>query len=168
MQLHVVFWSSGITALVLGIVPMGFFPRTPSLTNLSFVDALDPLTGHSHLLHTLHVFVSTREQTFVQKVLLPSTHSFNCLSSSVCNLMRRRPVHLPPPAYGARRSPLIHPANRIRSEGQPRPVWYFKMCSIDSGLRCWDATTPAASDDAPSQPQGSRGVLLFSFKVCAW
>jgi len=39
------------------------------------------------------------------------------------------------------------------------------MCSIDSGLWCWDATTQAASDDAPSQRRGWRGVLSFSFEV---
>ena len=39
------------------------------------------------------------------------------------------------------------------------------MCSIDSGLWCWDATTLAASDDAPSQRRGWRGVLSFSFEV---
>jgi len=94
-DLDVVFWSSGITRLVLGIVPMGFFPWTPSFTNLSSVDAPDPLTGHSCLLHTLHAFVGTRRLTFVQNVPLPSSHYSDCLSSSVCNLMRRRPIHLP-------------------------------------------------------------------------
>jgi len=39
------------------------------------------------------------------------------------------------------------------------------MCSVDSGLWCWDATTQAASDDAPSQRRGWRGVLSFSFEV---
>jgi len=39
------------------------------------------------------------------------------------------------------------------------------MCSIDSGLWCWDATTQAASEDVPFQHQGWRGVLSFSFKV---
>jgi len=39
------------------------------------------------------------------------------------------------------------------------------MCSIDSGLWCWDATTQAASDDAPSQRRGWRGVLSFFFEV---
>ena len=39
------------------------------------------------------------------------------------------------------------------------------MCSIDRGLWCWDATTLAASDDAPSQRRGWRGVLSFSFEV---
>jgi len=39
------------------------------------------------------------------------------------------------------------------------------MCSIDSGLWCWDATTQAASDDAPSQRRGWRAVLSFSFEV---
>ena len=39
------------------------------------------------------------------------------------------------------------------------------MCSIDSGLWCWDATTQAASDDAPSQRLGWRGVLSFAFQV---
>jgi len=39
------------------------------------------------------------------------------------------------------------------------------MCPIDCGLWCWDATTLAVSDDAPSQRQGWRGVLSFSFEV---
>jgi len=39
------------------------------------------------------------------------------------------------------------------------------MCSIDSSLCCGDATTQAASDDAPSQRQGWRGLLSFSFEV---
>jgi len=167
LQLHVVFWSSSITRLVLGIVPIGFFPRTPSFTNLSSVDAPDPLTGHSYLLHTPHAFVpvGTRGLTCVQHVLLPSTQPSDCLSSSVCNLMRRRPIHLPPLASDARRSPLICPANRIRSDGRPRRIRCYKMGSIDNGLWCWDATTQAASDDAPSQRWGWRGVLSFSFKV---
>jgi len=98
MRLHVVFWSSGITRLVLGIVPMGFFPRTPSFTNLSSVDAPDQLTGYSYLLHTLHDFVGTSGLTFVRNILLPPTNSSDCLSSSVCNLMRRGPNHPVPPA----------------------------------------------------------------------
>jgi len=77
---------------------MGFFPRTPSFTNLSSVDAPDPLTGHSYILHTLHDLVGTRGLTFVQNVPLPSTHCADCLLSSVCNLMRRRLIHLPPHA----------------------------------------------------------------------
>ena len=32
---------------------------------------------------------------------------------------------------------------------------------------CWDATTQAASEDAPSQRQGWRGLLSFSFEVRA-
>jgi len=39
------------------------------------------------------------------------------------------------------------------------------MCSVDSGLWCWDATTQAAIDHAPSQRRGWRGVLSFSFEV---
>jgi len=66
LQLHHVFWSSGITRLVLGIVPIGFFPQTPSFTNLSSVDAPDRLTGHSYLLHSPHDFVGTRGLTCVQ------------------------------------------------------------------------------------------------------
>jgi len=92
MQLHLVFLSSGITRLVLGIVPIGIFPRTPSFTNLSSVDSPDPLIGHSYRLHTLHDFVGTRGLTFVRNVLLLSTHSSDCLSSSVRNLIRRRPI----------------------------------------------------------------------------
>jgi len=165
MQRHLIFLSSGITRLVLGMVPIGIFPRTPSFTNLSSVDSPDPLIGHNYRLHTLHDFVGTRGLTFVRIVLLPSTHPSDCLSSSVCNFMRRRPIHLLPLAYGARRSPLIYPANRTRSDGRPRRIWCYKMCSIDSGLWCWDATTQAASDDALSQRRGWRGVLSFSFKV---
>jgi len=96
MQPHVVFWSSGITRLVLGIVAMGVFPQTPSFTTLSFVDAPDPSTGHSYLLDTLHVVVGTRGLFFVQNVPVPSTHSSDYRSSSLCNLMRRPPIHLLP------------------------------------------------------------------------
>jgi len=39
------------------------------------------------------------------------------------------------------------------------------MCSIDSGVWCWDATTQAASDAARSQRWGWRGLLSFSFEV---
>jgi len=166
MRLHVVFWSSGITRLVLGIVPVGFFPRTSSFTNLSSVDAPDPLTGHSYLLHTLDDFVGTRGQTFVRDVPLPPTHSSDNPSSNVCNLMCRRPIHLLPLAQGVRRSPLIYPAHRILSDGRPRRLRCYKTCSIDSGLWCWDATSQVASDDAPSQRRGWRVVLSFSFEVC--
>jgi len=96
MRLHVAFWSSGITRLVLRIVPIGFLSRTPSGTNLSSVDALNPLTGHSYLLHTLHVFVGMRGVTFLQSVPLLPTHSAEVRSSSVCNLVRRGPKLLPP------------------------------------------------------------------------
>jgi len=97
MQLHVAFWSSGITRLVLGIVPICFFPRTSSFTYLSFVDAPNPLTGHSCLLHTLHVVVGTRGLTFVQNVPLPSTHLPTvCLQVSVtiCAVVRFSPRYL--------------------------------------------------------------------------
>jgi len=165
MQLNLLFLSSGITRLVLGIVPIGIFPRTASFTNLSSVDAPNPLTGHSYLLHTPHEFVVTRGLTCVQHVLLPSTHSFDYLSSSVCNLMRRGPIHLLPLAQGARRSPLIYPATRIRSDGRPRCIRCYTMCFVDTALWCWDATTQAARDDAPSQRRGWRGVLSFPSKL---
>jgi len=74
---------------------MGFFPRTPSFTNLSYVDAADPLTGHSYLLHTLNDLVGTRGLTFVRNVPFPSTDPSDCLSRSVCNLMPCQPIHLP-------------------------------------------------------------------------
>jgi len=41
------------------------------------------------------------------------------------------------------------------------------MCSIDSGLWCWDTTTKAASDDALSQRQGWRGLLSFFLELHA-
>jgi len=63
---------------------------------MSFLDAPDPLTGHSYLLHTLHLFVSTRGPTFVQKVPLPLSHYSDCLSSSVYSLVRHGPTHLLP------------------------------------------------------------------------
>ena len=111
MRLHLVFLSSGIIRLVLGIVPIGFFPWTPSFTNLSSVDAPDLLTGHSYLLHTPDEFVVTRGLTCVQSVPSPSTHSSDCLSLSVCNSRHRRLIHLPPPAQGAWTSPYIYPLN---------------------------------------------------------
>jgi len=86
-------------------------------------------------------------------------HSSDCLSSSVCNLMRRCSIHLLPRADGARRSPLIYPANRIRSDGQPRHIRCDKGCSTDSGLWCWEAITPALSHDVLSQRWGWRGVF---------
>jgi len=67
MRQYILFLSSGITGLVLGITPIGFFPRTPSFTNVSFVDSPDPLTGHSVLLHILHVFVAKRGLTCIRK-----------------------------------------------------------------------------------------------------
>jgi len=121
---------------------MGFFPRTPSFANSSFLESPAPVTRHSYLLHTLPIFVGKRRLTCMQNVPSPSTYSCDSLSSSVYSLMRRHPIHLLPPAYGARRSPLIYPANRIRSEGWPRRIRWFKTCSNDSGLWCLDATTP--------------------------
>jgi len=84
MQLPVVFWSSGILRLVLGIVPMGCFSLTLSFTNLSFVDPPNPLIGHSYHLHTLLVFVGTRGLTFLQTPsYLRPTLSTLCIKVSV-------------------------------------------------------------------------------------
>ena len=63
----IVLCSSGITWPALGIGQMGFFARTPSVTNLSFLDAPNPLTGHSYLLHTPCALVHTTGLTFVQR-----------------------------------------------------------------------------------------------------
>jgi len=41
------------------------------------------------------------------------------------------------------------------------------MCSTDSSLWCWDATTQGATDEAPSQRRSWKGFLSFSFKVRA-
>jgi len=57
----------------------------------------------------------------------------------------------------------MYPANRIRSDRRPRRIQCYKMCSIDSGLWCWDATTQAASDDALSQRRGRRGGGCYLF-----
>ena len=128
------------------------------------MDAPNLLTGHSYILHTLHVLVGTRGLTFLQHVPLPSTHYSTRQSSSVCNLMRRLPIRLLLPAYGVRTSPLIYPPNRIWSDERLRPICCYKMCSIDSGLWCWDATTQAASDHTLSQHRGWKWVLSFSFE----
>jgi len=127
-----------------------FFPRASSFPNLAFVHAPDPLKGHSHLLHTLHVAVGTRGLTFVKNIPLLSTCCSDDVSSNVCNLLRRCPIYLLPFAYSARRSPLIEPANRILLEVWPPPIRCYKMCSNDSGHWCGDATSEVASDDAPS------------------
>jgi len=58
------------------------------------------------------------------------THYSDCLSSSVCNLMGRCPIHLVSPAVGARRFPPIYPAKGIQSHGWPQRVQCFKMCSL--------------------------------------
>jgi len=146
---------------------MSAFLWTLSDTNTSFVDSPDPLTGYSNLLHTLRVFVGKRGLTCMQNVPVRSTHASDFPSSSFCNLMRRCPIHLLPLAYGARMSLLTYPANRIRSVGRPRCIPCYKMCSNDSGLWCWDATTQVASDDSRFQRRSWRGVLSFFFEVRA-
>jgi len=165
MQAHVVFWCSGISQLVLGIVPMGCFPRTPSLTNRSFLNAPDPLTGHRYLLHTPHIFEGTRGQTFVQNVPLPSPYSADCQTSRVCSSMGRCPDSPAFTCLRSRRPPLVYPANRVRSVRWPRSIRCYSIRSIDCGLWCWDAIPLAASHDTVSPHRGRRGVLSFSFEV---
>ena len=146
---------------------MSLFPRTPSFTNLSFVDAPNLLTGHSYLRHTLHVFVRPSGLTLLQIVPLPSTHHSDWLSSSVCNLMRRCPMHLLTLAYGAWKSPVIYPVSRMLSAGRPRYIPSYWRCSDDSDSWCWDSTTQPASDDTPSQHRSWRGLLSVSSEVRA-
>ena len=55
--------------LVLAIAPMRFFPWTPSIATLSFVDSPDPQTGHSNLLDSLRVSVVKRGLTCIQNLL---------------------------------------------------------------------------------------------------
>jgi len=164
MRPHFVFLSSGITGQVLGIAPMGYFPWTPSFTNMSFVDLPDPVSGHSDLLPTLGVLVGTRGLSCLPHVPLPLTHSSDCLCSGVCNLMRRCPIHLLPYGYGARRLPHIYAANRMRSDRWPQRIRCYRMSSAESGLWCWDAT-PQASDDRPVQCRGQSWPLSFFTKV---
>jgi len=76
---------------------MGFFPRTPSFTNLSSVDAPDPLTGHSYLLHTLHDFVGTGGLDFCERSgYLRRSLPTVCLQVSVtlCAVVRFTCFHL--------------------------------------------------------------------------
>jgi len=103
----------------------------------------------------------------VQNVLLPPTHWSDYLLSSVCNIMHCGLIHLLPSAYGASWSPLIYSVNRMWSDRRLQHIQCYKMCSNDSGLWCWDATTWVASDYAPSQRRGRRGVLSLFFEVRA-
>jgi len=145
----------------------GGFPSDSIFYQLVLCDSADPLTVHSYLLHTLHVFVDMRGIISEQSVLLPSTHSSDCRSSNVDHIMRRRPTHLPQPVSGAQRSPLTCPANRVRWPAPPQRIRCCKVHSIDTGLWCWDATPQVASDDTPSQRGGWRGRLSVSFEVRA-
>jgi len=167
MQAHVVFLSSGITCLVLRIPPMGFFPQTPSLANLSFLESPALVTGHSYLLRTLHVFVGKRGLTFMENVRLPSSHCPDDLSSSVCNLMHHCPIHLLLLAYGARMSPLIYPANRIQLDGGPRHIRCYNRCSSDRGLWCKEATTQGpVITRCPNAGTGGECYLCSSKFMC--
>ena len=97
MRLHASFLFTGRIRLVLGIEPMVLPPRTPSFTNLSFVDSPDPLTGHSILLHTLRAFVGKRGLTFVRtsRYFRPSPTK-RCLwvSVTLCASVRSTCFHL--------------------------------------------------------------------------
>ena len=97
MRLHTSFLSTGIIRLVLRIEPMVLFPRTPSFTNLSFVDSPDPLTGHSILLHTLLTFVGKRGLTILgtSRYFRP-TSTIWCLwiSVTLCASVQFTCVHL--------------------------------------------------------------------------
>ena len=76
---------------------MVLLPRTPSVTNLSFVDSPDPLTRHSILLHTLRAFVGKRGLTFVRtsRYFRP-TSTLWCLwiSVTLCASVRLSCFHL--------------------------------------------------------------------------
>jgi len=145
---------------------MGFFPQTPSFTNLSFLELPAPVTRHSYLLRTLRLLVGKRGLTFMQNVLLPSSHCPDDLSSSVCNLMRHCPIYLLPLAYGAQRSPLTYPANRIRLDRQPQHIRCYKMCSSDSGLWYGEATTQGPVTRCPNAGAGGGCYLCASKFMC--
>ena len=58
--------------------------QTSSFTNVSFVDSPDPLTRHSILLHTLHVFIGTRGLTIARTSrYLQPTSLMRCLGTIV-------------------------------------------------------------------------------------
>jgi len=153
---------------------MDFFPRTPSVTNLSSVDAPDPLTGHSYLLHTLHDFVGTRGLTFVRNVPLLPTYASDCLSSSVCNLMRCLPIPLLPLASGVRRSPLIYPANRIRRTdgrdvyGVIRCVPFIVVFGVGTQLPRQPVMTRRPNAGAASAKKISLRYFHFSAPCSFW
>jgi len=146
---------------------MGIFTQTPYASNMSFVDSPDPLTRNSNFLHTLPVFVGKRGLTCVQNVPLRSAHTSHRLFLRVCNLMHLPLIQLPLHAKGARRSPLIYPANRIHWDRWPRCIWCYQMSFNDDGLWCWDATSLLLAGDPPSLRWGRRGLLSLFFQVHA-
>jgi len=147
---------------------MAFFPSTLSYTNLFFVDSSDPLTGHSNFPYSLHVFVARGGLTFCDhNVLLPSTDPFNDVYLNFCNLLHLSPIVLLPLAYSAQRSPLIYPANWIRSAGWPRHILCYKIDPNVSGLWCQDATPQPAGGDPLFQRHSQRRVLYIFFEVHA-
>jgi len=146
---------------------MAVFPPSPCYTNVSFVDSPDPLTGHSYLLHTLHVFVGKRSLTCSHDDPEPSTYIFDMVSLRVCNIMRLCPVHLLLLVYAAPRSPRIYLTNRIQSNRRPGCVACYMIGSNDSGLWCQDARTPLSGGASLFQRQGQRAALSIFFKVHA-
>jgi len=108
-----------------------------------------------------------RGLTLVRSVPLPLTEPSDCGSSSVCNLMRRHPIHLFRPASGDRGSALVYPVNGIQSDRWLRRIRSYQLCSNDRRHWCSDATSHPPRDDAPSHRRGWRGVLSFSFQAHA-
>ena len=165
MRLHASFSFTGIIRLALGIKPMVLPPRTPSSTNLSFVDSPDPLTGHSILLHTLCSFVDKRGLTIARasRYFRPAS-TMRCLSALVtlCASVRFTCFYLHKVLEGL---PSYILWTFIRSDRWPWRIWCYKMGSNDSSLWWGDATTQPSCDDAPSQYRGRRGVLLWFFEV---
>jgi len=148
------------------MAPIVFSLRTTSFTNLSFVDAPNPLTGHSYLIHILPVFVGNAGLTWLENVPFPPTHSSAYLSSRVSTFMRCCLIHLLPPASGAQRSRRIYPAGKIPLDEQPRRIPLYMICSNYDGFSCCDTTSEAAGDDVPFQCLGPRAVLSLFFEVC--
>ena len=102
-----------------------------------------------------------------ENILLPLPYSYDSVSSSVYCFIHLHPVPQLPLAYGAWRSPLIIPGNRIQLAGGPRHIQCYKIYSNDRGICCWEATTQLSGNDPPFQCCSRRGVVSFFFQVRA-
>jgi len=144
---------------------MGFLPWTPSFTNLSFVDAPDPLTGHSYLLQTLHDLVCTRgliscERSCYLRPTLPPV----CVQVSVtlCAFVRFSCFHLHRVPRGLPSDTLRTGSGRTDGSdvyGVIRCVPLIVVMGVGTQLPRRSVMTPRPNSGA------GRGCYLFPSKL---